>query len=83
MFEMKTISESDGVVLRYVRSLRFKRKPKKKIDPLTSDELERGEEFCIKISISGYAFSNTCMYNEGGKRLSFNRIGFEFVCMAI
>lgn len=46
-------------ILRYVQSLRFKRKPKKKIDPLTSDELERGEEFWIKIAISGYAFSNT------------------------
>ena len=35
-------------ILRYVQNLRCKRKPKKEIDPLTSDELERGEEIWIK-----------------------------------
>ena len=35
-------------ILRYVQNLRCKRKPKKEIDPLTSDELVRGEEFWIK-----------------------------------
>ena len=35
-------------ILRYVQNLRCKRKSKKEIDPLTPDELERGEEFWIK-----------------------------------
>jgi hypothetical protein len=35
-------------ILRYVRNLRSKRKPKEEIDPLTADELERSEEFWIK-----------------------------------
>ena len=35
-------------ILRYVQNLRCKRKPKKEIDPLTPDELERGGEFWIK-----------------------------------
>ena len=37
-------------ILRYVQNLRCKRKPKNEIDPLTPDELERGEEFWIKKS---------------------------------
>ena len=35
-------------ILRYVQNLRCKKKPKKEIDPLIPDELERGEKFWIK-----------------------------------